>query len=138
MTTTDAPVRIHLSDFFTGFFATLALNNVRVVLNARSKGFHKAVQEAFTVFEKINEDAGYKLNFVVILNQFHGDSDDIYQGMADARLRNVFTWDSPEFCNARLRIVPEYAKDYLATVDGVPESYEAAADKFLDLYQTVK
>jgi len=128
---------VYRNDFFTGFIAALAQTNVHHIFNVQSIPFHKSVEAAYKVFNEAAADQNLDMRFLIIRNEFHGDSDDITEGMIAAASRGIISYVSPYYTTVNIRIPSDYTYKYLENVPGDNQNYIKAADTFLDNYSGV-
>jgi len=131
----DTRVRITLDDFMTGLVAGLAARGVRV-LTISGTDFYAAVVDVFNDLERRAQEQGnIDLRFWLMIDEIHGDSPDIRDGITSAQQRRLVSLDNPTFQNLRLKLTsPADAAPYLAKVPGGRELYLELAERFTDLY----
>lgn len=125
---------VTMDDFLTGLFASLAASKISTV-SMRSTTFYRAAERAYQVFKESAAKEHMPLDFVVRVRKMYQDSPELRQGIARAVQRDVIGLDNPVYMKIRLRISPEDAPAYLATVPGKRDWYAAAAAEFIDVYR---
>lgn len=131
----DGLTYVRIDTFMTGLIVALAERGITAIYigGEHKTSFHKAVHAAYEVFDEQCGVYGLELRFVIFLDELHGDSADIDEAMAAAKLRGLFTTDSPGNIIMRLKIHgAEDAAHYYPHLPGTPELYRAAAKVFVD------
>lgn len=126
--------RISADDFFTGFFAELAIKHCKTV-SRRGQEFDRALAETFTEFQKRAAQMDIDLGFRIRLDPIHGDSVAVRDGIAGAARRDLVSLDNPIYQNIRLKLSEEEGHKLLANLPGGEELFPDLIESFLDRYQ---
>lgn len=119
----------HLQDFGTGIVAGMHRAGVTTFSDYDLPRLHGAFKAAFEVVkEQVGQD---RLDFVIILNQFHGTTPDV-----DAILYHwlgvFYTKDAPGNTYRTMGLSDEWSDRLLADLEGGAELYDRATRAFLD------
>jgi hypothetical protein len=126
--------RISADDFFTGFFAALAIKRCKTV-SRRGEAFDRALAETFVEFQKRAAQMDIDLGFRIRLNPIHGDSVAVRDGIAGAARRDLVSLDNPIYQNIRLKLSEEEGYKLLANLPGGKELFPDLIESFLDRYE---
>jgi hypothetical protein len=126
--------RISADDFFTGFFAALAIKRCKTV-SRRGQEFDRALAETFTEFQERAAQMDIDLGFRIRLNPIHGDSVAVRDGIAVAARRDLVSLDNPIYQNIRLKLSEEEGHKLLANLPGGEQLFPDLIKSFLDRYE---
>jgi hypothetical protein len=126
--------RISADDFFTGFFAALAVKRCKTV-SRRGLAFDRALAETFAEFQKRAAEKDIDLGFRIRLNPVHGDSVAVRDGIATAARRDLVSLDNPIYQNIRLKLSEDEGHELLARLPGGEPLFSGLAESFLDHYE---
>jgi hypothetical protein len=126
--------RISADDFFTGFFAALAIKRYKTV-SRRGQEFDRAMAETFVEFQKRAAEMDFDLGFRIRLDPIHGDSVAVRDGIAGAARRDLVSLDNPIYQNMRLKLSEEEGHKLLANLPRREELFLNLVESFLNRYE---
>ena len=125
--------RIELDDFFTGLFAGLAHQGVKIV-SQRNSYFYRAVESSFNKLLHDAEINGIDTGFYIYLHPIYKDSSLIDDGLSNAIQRDIIGLDNPEYQTIRLKISKSDAENILNDLPGGKELFLTTAKEFRNVY----
>lgn len=132
---TEDPARlVGPSDFFTGFFAALAILTPHEIYRCDTK-FDQALAAAFEKFVAHSNDSGFEVTFSIRPHAVYGDSSLVQEGIAGAIRRALISLFNPTFQRFKLLPDAEEAQEILGFVPGGNHLYEILATNFLEEYK---
>lgn len=120
--------RTHLQDFGTGLVAGMYRARVTMFSDRDLPRLHGAFRAAFEVVkEELGQD---RLEFVLILNQWHGTTPDV-DAILNHWLGVFYTKDAPGTTYRSMGLSDEWSDRLLADLEGGAELYDRATRAFL-------
>jgi hypothetical protein len=124
-------------DFFTGFFAALAVKKYETVARG-GQSFDRALADAFENFRMLADGQKLRVGFRIRLHPIHGDSIAIRDGIAMAVRRDLISLDNPVYQTIRVKLSEEEGEEILQDIPGGKELFSRLVDGFLEQYQRTR
>jgi hypothetical protein len=121
-------------DFFTGFFASLAVKRYETVSRA-DQTFDRALAEAFNNFRETAEKEHIQVAFRIRLHPIHCDSIAVRDGIAMAVRRDLISLDNPVYQTIRVKLSKDEGDKILQELPGGENLFGQLVDTFLQYYR---
>jgi hypothetical protein len=126
-------MKITAAEFFGGFFCALRLTASNDQFECGDR-LNNAIRSAFDVFRIRCKENGLEPNFRIKLDEIHGDSGTIEEGLLTGIRSDLIGLDNPDFQKFRMKVTQKEAETLLSKLPGSAAIYRSAVEKFLSEY----